>query len=256
MQYRHLGNSNLKVSALCLGTMMFGDQTDRDAAASIVADAHAQGVNYIDTADVYKNGALHFLVPASLLAAELRARKAEAFTAASLRDSLRLQLFLLRYELITDPAADERCLEAEGLRLLTEAGAIVSDPEAGEGAYCVVSPERVGELAELTHPLLESLYLTARALLRLDGRDLDERALEREVLKIGRQYLAVQDVRRPEAVSAANIKNGLKAYAEDGVLRFRHGGGVSVNPEAALRSVEELRRLMALPPAGLDALTA
>jgi glycerol-3-phosphate O-acyltransferase len=58
--------------------------------------------------DVYKNGALHFLVPASLLAAELRARKAEGFTAASLRDSLRLQLFLLRYELITDPAARSR----------------------------------------------------------------------------------------------------------------------------------------------------
>jgi glycerol-3-phosphate O-acyltransferase len=207
--------------------------------------------------DVYKNGALHFLVPASLLAAELRARKAEQPSPPHpCGTRLRLQLFLLRYELITDPAADERSLEAEGLRLLTEAGAIVSDPEAGEGAYRVVSPERVGELAELTHPLLESLYLTARALLRLDGRDLDERALEREVLKIGRQYLAVQDVRRPEAVSAANIKNGLKAYAEDGVLRFRHGGGVSVNPEAALRSVEELRRLMALPPAGVDALTA
>lgn len=28
MQYRRLGKSNLKVSALCLGTMMFGDQTD------------------------------------------------------------------------------------------------------------------------------------------------------------------------------------------------------------------------------------
>ena len=28
MQYRTLGKSNLKVSALCLGTMMFGDQTD------------------------------------------------------------------------------------------------------------------------------------------------------------------------------------------------------------------------------------
>ena len=62
MQYRRLGKSNLKVSALCLGTMMFGDQTDRDAAASIVADAHAQGVNYIDTADVYKNGASESMV--------------------------------------------------------------------------------------------------------------------------------------------------------------------------------------------------
>ena len=57
MQYRNLGRSNLKVSALCLGTMMFGDQTARDEAAAIVVDAHAQGVNFIDTADVYTNGA-------------------------------------------------------------------------------------------------------------------------------------------------------------------------------------------------------
>ncbi|MBP6404281.1 MAG: aldo/keto reductase [Proteobacteria bacterium] len=57
MQYRQLGKSNLKVSALCLGTMMFGDQTDAAEAARIVADAHAQGVNFIDTADVYTRGA-------------------------------------------------------------------------------------------------------------------------------------------------------------------------------------------------------
>jgi aryl-alcohol dehydrogenase-like predicted oxidoreductase len=57
MHYRNLGKSNLKVSALCLGTMMFGDQTAKDEAAAIVADAHAQGVNYIDTADVYTKGA-------------------------------------------------------------------------------------------------------------------------------------------------------------------------------------------------------
>ena len=52
MKYRTLGKSNLQVSALCLGTMMFGDQTAQDEAARIVADAHAQGVNYVDTADV------------------------------------------------------------------------------------------------------------------------------------------------------------------------------------------------------------
>lgn len=56
MLYRNLGKSNLKVSALCLGTMMFGDQTARDEAAAIVADARAHGVNYIDTADVYSKG--------------------------------------------------------------------------------------------------------------------------------------------------------------------------------------------------------
>lgn len=56
MQYRQLGKSNLKVSTLCLGTMMFADQTGAEEAASIVADAHDQGVNYIDTADVYSKG--------------------------------------------------------------------------------------------------------------------------------------------------------------------------------------------------------
>ena len=62
MQYRNLGKSNLKVSTLCLGTMMFGDQTNHDDAALIVADAHANGVNYIDTADVYTRGASETMV--------------------------------------------------------------------------------------------------------------------------------------------------------------------------------------------------
>ena len=62
MQYRNLGHSNLKVSALCLGTMMFGDQTAQPEAQAIVADAHAQGVNYIDTADVYSKGASETMV--------------------------------------------------------------------------------------------------------------------------------------------------------------------------------------------------
>ena len=62
MQYRNLGKSNLKVSTLCLGTMMFGDQTDRAAAADIVAHAHDKGVNFIDSADVYANGASEEMV--------------------------------------------------------------------------------------------------------------------------------------------------------------------------------------------------
>jgi aryl-alcohol dehydrogenase-like predicted oxidoreductase len=57
MQYRNLGKSNLQVSALCLGAMMFGDQTERPAAADIVASARDKGVNFIDTADVYTHGA-------------------------------------------------------------------------------------------------------------------------------------------------------------------------------------------------------
>lgn len=62
MQYRSLGKSPLQVSALCLGTMMFGDQTGLDEASAIVARAREQGVNYLDTADVYTSGASETLV--------------------------------------------------------------------------------------------------------------------------------------------------------------------------------------------------
>ena len=56
MDYRSLGHSGLKVSPLCLGTMMFGSATDDAAAQRIVDRARDQGVNFIDTADVYTGG--------------------------------------------------------------------------------------------------------------------------------------------------------------------------------------------------------
>lgn len=57
MNYRKLGASPLRVSQLCLGTMMFGDQTDEREAANIVASAREQQINFVDTADVYSQGA-------------------------------------------------------------------------------------------------------------------------------------------------------------------------------------------------------
>ena len=56
MDYRFLGKSGLKVSPICLGTMMFGDRTDAAEAGRIVASARDAGVNFIDTADVYAKG--------------------------------------------------------------------------------------------------------------------------------------------------------------------------------------------------------
>lgn len=56
MKYRNLGQSGVKVSQICLGTMMFGDATDEPTATRIVAKAKEQGVNFIDTADGYAGG--------------------------------------------------------------------------------------------------------------------------------------------------------------------------------------------------------
>ena len=62
MHYRTHGSSGLQVSTLCLGTMMFGDRTELPEARDIVASALAGGVNFIDTADVYKTGASETMV--------------------------------------------------------------------------------------------------------------------------------------------------------------------------------------------------
>jgi aryl-alcohol dehydrogenase-like predicted oxidoreductase len=56
MEYRNLGRSGVKVSPICLGTMMFGGPTDEATAARIVASARDAGINFIDTADQYTDG--------------------------------------------------------------------------------------------------------------------------------------------------------------------------------------------------------
>src|SRR5205085_8196047 len=57
MQYRQLGRSGLKVSPICLGTMMFGGPTDEATSMRIAAKARDAGINFIDTADAYSKGA-------------------------------------------------------------------------------------------------------------------------------------------------------------------------------------------------------
>ena len=52
MQHRNLGRSGLRVSPICLGTMMFGGQTDEATSKRIVDRARDAGINFIDTADV------------------------------------------------------------------------------------------------------------------------------------------------------------------------------------------------------------
>jgi len=56
MDYRKLGASGLRVSPLCLGTMMFGGRTAEKDAVKIIAHARDAGINFIDTADAYNAG--------------------------------------------------------------------------------------------------------------------------------------------------------------------------------------------------------
>lgn len=56
MEYRNLGRSGVKVSQLCLGTMMFGDPTPEAESAQIIHAALDAGINFLDTADWYGRG--------------------------------------------------------------------------------------------------------------------------------------------------------------------------------------------------------
>ncbi len=53
MEYRILGSSDLKVSALSLGTMTFGEQNSEAEAHAQLDYAVSRGVNLIDTAEMY-----------------------------------------------------------------------------------------------------------------------------------------------------------------------------------------------------------
>jgi 1-deoxyxylulose-5-phosphate synthase len=53
MEYRRMGKSGLKLSALTLGTLWFGSKVDEAASIRIIDAALDAGVNCIDTADIY-----------------------------------------------------------------------------------------------------------------------------------------------------------------------------------------------------------
>ncbi len=67
MEYRRLGNSGLIVSALALGTMQFGKGMnmgglDQKATNAMIKFALENGINFIDTADVYSGGESETLI--------------------------------------------------------------------------------------------------------------------------------------------------------------------------------------------------
>ena len=56
MQYRNLGRAGVKVSPICLGTMMFGGPADEAESVRIMHQALDEGVNFFDTANMYTAG--------------------------------------------------------------------------------------------------------------------------------------------------------------------------------------------------------
>ena len=68
MELRTLGRTGVKVTPLCLGTMMFGawGNTDHDESVRIIHRALDAGINFVDTADVYAQGESEVIVGKAL----------------------------------------------------------------------------------------------------------------------------------------------------------------------------------------------
>ena len=53
MQFRKLGNTDVEVSLVCLGTMTWGEQNNEKEAHEQLDYALDSGINFIDTAELY-----------------------------------------------------------------------------------------------------------------------------------------------------------------------------------------------------------
>jgi len=79
MKYRQLGQSGLRVSELCMGTMTFGSGffniavVDQAGANQMVGRALEGGINFFDTADVYSFGESEEILGAALKHCDARA---------------------------------------------------------------------------------------------------------------------------------------------------------------------------------------
>lgn len=83
MDYRVLKNTDLKVSRLCFGTMTFGKPADQTAATRMVDRCVAEGINFIDTANVYQLG-----VAETMLGEAIRGKRDQLVIATKVRGKM------------------------------------------------------------------------------------------------------------------------------------------------------------------------
>lgn len=123
MQHVKLGNSDLKVSALCLGTMTWGNQTPEPQAHAQIDMAAERGVTFMDTAEMYPVNPVraetlgrteeiignwiagggdrtHWVIATKIAGEGSLARGGEEITGASIRRALETSLTRLRTDYI------------------------------------------------------------------------------------------------------------------------------------------------------------
>src|SRR5688500_8022231 len=111
MRYRKLGDSDLEVSEISLGSWLtYGVGVDADAARACLDAAFDQGINFIDTANVYGRGAAE-----TFLGDALKGRPRDSYILAT-----KLYFPMSDADRGLSPAQVEKQLDASLARLRTD----------------------------------------------------------------------------------------------------------------------------------------
>jgi len=196
------------------------------------------------TLEYYKNGVLHHMAPMSMMAAAIRATRdrfkdegritLDSDAGQEIQRLFAAQVFLLRYEFTMDPDHDVQTLSSATLAQLKEYGAIHLDISG----IAIAKREYLVELAELTRNQLESVQLTLKGARALQTRDLTLNTMPKALQEIGKQMVAAEKLRRPEALSLVNLRNAVRAFRDEGLVRFRTDGSGLVLDEVAITEHE------------------
>jgi aryl-alcohol dehydrogenase-like predicted oxidoreductase len=196
MELRPLGPTGLRVAALCLGAMNFGDPTDPAESARIIDTALDAGVTMIDTADVYSGGHSEQIVGAALAANGRRDDVVLATKVGMPRGKAAPGTWHRREHIIGSCETSLRSLQTDHIDLyqLHRPSMVVPQAETLAAFDELVRAGKVRHIGCSTHPawmVMEALAIAAR-----DGRagyateqppyNLLDRRVENELLPLCR----------------------------------------------------------------------
>ena len=189
------------------------------------------------TISYYKNSVLHFVAPVSLAASAIQAAPSDPIAQSRFFDFL---VFLFRYEFLMPPELSTEEVFHDALEHLAAYGALSNE----DGHFEVSDPERLKELACLTHCFIDSYLLVLRGCLQFQYRSITLKELPHQLQQFGQARLAIDEVRYPEALSFVNIGNAVRAFREEKVLVFRQDGGLKLDEVAVEQYISDLTTLM------------
>ena len=248
MEYLNIKGAGLKVSRFCLGTMMFGGQTDREESIRIIDYALDNGVNFFDTADTYTGG-----LSEAILGEALEGKRENAVIATKVRNpkgplpnqyglgrkhilqnveesltKLRTDYIDLLYLHHPDPETPiEETIET--MTQLVRSGKIRYYGVSNYSAWqCCSFVHKAREMNCIAPVITESVY------------NLLTRGLEDEMLPFLREYKMGLAVYNPIAAGLLSGKHSRSGPAADSRLATNKGYNSRYWSEGNLDAVEEL----------------